>query len=525
MTQSRRIFLLSGLSGAAATTAILQGRGYANGAMQPVMRTAQSGQSGKETVLKQTLDSSSFDRFVQKTLQDYKVPGAVVVVVENDQTVFLKGYGVREVGKPGKVNEDTRFQIGSLSKLFTATALCTLVDAGKMDWDTSIIKYMPEFAMKDDYVTLYVTSRDMLAHRSGLRAYGGDLFNRLNYSRPEILNRVRYMEPGHSFREKWAYSNLGIFIAGETGARVANTTWENLLSSKILNPLRMNRSGPNLAEMFKDENHATAHNIDGTIMSYESVDRMGAAGSVISTGADMARWLRMLLAEGKFEGKQVLKPTTVQEIFSASMVQGIGGPLQDPNDSAGLGCESYDFLGHRVVEKNGALDGFRSIATLVPEKKIGITIVANKQLTVLPEAIRAEFLERYLGRPDVDLQAQLQKEQPFWNELVALPPLPQKPTPPSKDLRVYAGNYTSKVYGPSSVIYSGNALKVKVGPNGYPGKLRHWSSNTFLLTFPDPDDAPGLITFIIGPSGNVTGFNGEDFSFALMANYGHFNRI
>ena len=159
----------------------------------------------------------------------------------------------------------------------------------------------------------------------------------------------------------------------------------------------MHRSGPRQAELFKDENHATAHNIDGTIMPFENVDNLGGAGAIVSTGADMARWLQMLLAKGHFEGQQLLKPTTVQEIFSASMVQGPGGPLQDPNDAAGLGCETYDFLGFRVVEKNGAVDGFRSIVTLVPERQIGIAIVANKQLTVFPEAIRAEFLERYLG--------------------------------------------------------------------------------------------------------------------------------
>jgi CubicO group peptidase (beta-lactamase class C family) len=470
-------------------------------------------------------DHPSFDEFVQKTLQNYAVPGAVIVVVENDKPHFLMGYGVREAGKPEQVNAETRFQIGSVSKLFTATALGVLVDEGKLNWDTPTVEYMPEFALTDAYATLHATPRDMLAHRSGLKAYHGDLFNRLHYSRAEILHRVRYLGPGHSFRERWAYSNLGIFIAGETGARVANSSWEDLLSSKILAPLAMQRSGPTLADMFKDENRATAHNIDGTIMPHESVEKLGPAGSVVSTGADLARWLRMLLAQGSFEGRPILKSATVQEIFSASMVQGKGGPLHDPNDAAGLGCESYNFLGHRVVEKNGAVDGFRSIVTLVPEKKIGIAVVANKQLTVFPEAIRAEFLERYLGPSGRDLQAQIHQEQALWNALLILPPLPQQPSPPCKDLSAYAGHYNSKVYGPFSVLYEGTALRVEIGPNRYPGKLQHWSDDTFLLTWPDPDDAPGLITFVTGPSGAITGFHGEDDpSIGLMTNYGRFEK-
>jgi CubicO group peptidase (beta-lactamase class C family) len=136
---------------------------------------------------------------------------------------------------------------------------------------------MPEFALKDAYATRHATLRDLLAHRSGLKAYAGDLFSRLNYTSAEILHKARYLEPGHSFRAKWAYSNLGIFIAQEAGARVAHSTGDELLSSRILKPLGMHRSGPRQAELFKDENHATAHNIDGTIMPFESVDNLGGA--------------------------------------------------------------------------------------------------------------------------------------------------------------------------------------------------------------------------------------------------------
>jgi hypothetical protein len=236
----------------------------------------------------------------------------------------------------------------------------------------------------------------------------------------------------------------------------------------------------------------------------------------------------MLLAKGHFGGQQLLKPATVQEIFRASMVQGPGRPLQDPNDAAGLGCETYDFLGFRVVEKNGAVDGFRSIVTLVPDRQIGIAIVANKQLTVFPEAIRAEFLERYLGPSGRDLQAQIHDEQAAWNGLVSLPTLPQHQNPPARDLSAYAGHYTSQTYGPCAVIHDGSALRVEIGPNRYAGTLQHWSDNTFLLTFRDPDDAPGLIHFVISPSADIVGFHGEEYRppgfTGFMANYGKFTK-
>lgn len=491
-----------------------------------VCQTALSAENGIDR-LNQSAEGKniSFDDFIQKTLEDYSVPGAVVAVVKNNTTIFLKGYGVREVGKPDKVDENTRFQVGSVSKLFTATALGVLVDEGRLDWDRPIIEYIPEFAMDDYYATLHATTRDMLAHRSGLKQYNGDLLNRLNYSRAEILHRVRYLVPGSSFRGMYAYSNIGIFVAGEAGAHADNSSWEEVVSSRILEPLGMNRSGPVLAEMFKDGNRATAHNIDNTTMPYENVDKVGAAGSVVSTGADMARWMHMLLTGDSFDGRHILKPKTLEEIFKPSMFTGIGGPLRDPAGAAGLGCDSYDFMGHRVIEKNGALDGIRSVTVLVPDKKIGITVIANKQLTQFPEAIRAEFLERYLGPSGVDLQPQIHQQQLLWNTLAEKPKLPDNPNPPCKDIGAYAGNYLSDAYGIFSVVQNGSNLTIEAGPNRYPGKLQHWSDNTFLLIFPDPDDAPGLINFVIGPSGNITGFDGVDYGFGSMANYGHFDKF
>ena len=126
------------------------------------------------------------------------------------------------------------------------------------------------------------------------------------------------------------------------------------------------------------------------------------------------------------------------------MVQGIGGPLRDPNDSAGLGCESYHFLRYRVIEKNGALNGVRSIVTLIPEHGIGIAVFANKQLTVFPEAVRAAFLERKLGAPGPDLQAQIRGEQAAWNALLDVPRPPANATPVARDLDAFTGRYCQR---------------------------------------------------------------------------------
>ncbi|OAJ54953.1 hypothetical protein A6V36_08970 [Paraburkholderia ginsengiterrae] len=478
-----------------------------------------------EDPLARDVNGLTFDQFIQKTLDDYGVPGAVVVVVSDKGTEFLKGYGVRRRGETALVDGDTRFQIASMSKFIAATAVGALVDRGVVSWDAPVTTFSPDTVLAEPYATQNVTLRDFFAHRTGLPAYTDDLLPQLEFSFDELLHRARFQPFDHSFRSRWAYSNYGIFLGQYSAARAAGMSPPQVLSSTMLEPLGMTRSGPVQAELFKDDNRATAHNIDGTVMPYENVDKFSGAGAIVSTGHDIARWMTMLLAQGTFEGKPVLSKDTVTEIFAASMVQGPGGPLNDPNDSAGLGCESYHFLRWRVIEKNGALNGMRTIVTLVPERDIGIAIFANKQMTVFPEAVRAEFLERVLAPSGRDLQKQIHEEQKGWFALLDVPKPPPDAKPLSRDLDAFAGPFVSPLYGSLTVVRNGESLAVKVGAHDYPGQLTHWSADSFLITFENPDVPPGLLTFAF-KEGNprATGFDGSRVPNVYTTSYGHFDR-
>jgi CubicO group peptidase (beta-lactamase class C family) len=378
--------------------------------------------------------------------------------------------------------------------------------------------------LAEPYATENATLRDYFAHRTGLPAYAGDLLTQLGYGPDELVRRARFLPFDHSFRAKWAYSNYGIFLGQQSSAHAAGMSACELLSSGIFRPLGMTRSGPTRAELFEDDNRAAAHDLDGSLMPYENVDGFSGAGAVVSTAADIARWMRMLLADGMFEGRQILAKATVKETFSASMVQGIGGPLQDPNDSAGLGCESYHFLRYRVIEKNGALNGVRTIVTLIPERRIGIAVFANKQLTVFPEAVRAEFLERVLGPSGQDLQEYVHRQQPAWRALVDVPKPPANANPLGRDLEAFTGRFASALYGPLEVIREAGVLGVKIGEWSYLGHLTHWSGDTFLLTF-DNHVSPGLITFEFdSASMSATGFSGSKIPNTLTVSYGHYQR-
>lgn len=475
--------------------------------------------------LTRLLDERSFDEFIRMTLRDYAVPGAVVALADASETTFVKGYGVRQAGSPALVDATTRFQLASLSKFIAATSIATLVDRGVVSWDVPVRQFSPDTVLAQPYATENASLRDYLAHRTGLPAYAGDLLPQLGLDATELVRRARFLPFDHSFRSQWAYSNYGIFLGQQSAAHAAGLSAPELLSKEILQPLGMLRSGPTQAELFKDDNRASGHNIDGSIMPYENVDAFSGAGAIVSTGADIARWMRMLLAEGRFDGRRILAPQTVGNIFAASMVQGPGGPLQDPNDCAGLGCESYQFLGHRVIEKNGALNGVRTIVTLVPDRNIGVAVFANKQLTVFPEAVRAEFLERVIGRSGRDLQKQIRGEQAAWDSLVAIPKPPPDAKPLGRAPHAFTGRFVNPFYGSLDVVEDGASLTVRIGEHDYPGHLTHWSGDAFLLTFDNPDIAPGLLTFSFDTGGaRANGFAGSKIPNAFTMDYGRFER-
>jgi CubicO group peptidase (beta-lactamase class C family) len=110
------------------------------------------------------------------------VPGAVVAVADASATMFVKGYGVRQARSPSPVDENTRFQIASLTKFVAATAIATLVDQGVVSWDVPVRQFPPDTVLAEPYVTQNASLRDYLAHRTGLPAYAGDLLAQLGYS-------------------------------------------------------------------------------------------------------------------------------------------------------------------------------------------------------------------------------------------------------------------------------------------------------------------------------------------------------
>ena len=177
---------------------------------------------------------ADMDAYVNHAMKTFDVPGIAVAIVKDGKVAFAKGYGVRKLGEATPVDENTLFGIGSNTKAFTAAALATLVDEGKISWDDKVYQRLTGFQMYDPYVSHEMTIRDLLTHRSGMGLGEGDLlfWPHTTYTRDEIIYRLRFMKPASSFRSHFAYDNLMYIAAGQIIPAVTGTIVGRLRSRK-----------------------------------------------------------------------------------------------------------------------------------------------------------------------------------------------------------------------------------------------------------------------------------------------------
>jgi CubicO group peptidase (beta-lactamase class C family) len=312
------------------------------------------------------------------------------------------------------------------------------------------------------------------------------------------------------------YSNPGFFVAGEVAARASKQSWNDLVEKRLFAPLEMSRSGT-VIKALQDSNATAAHALvdeKPVVVEPSNLDITGAASSGTSTAADMLKLVLMFLNKGTYKGKRVLKPETVEEIFKRSMVSEIDftdlPPISDRTGFYyGLGVGSYDYAGHQIIEKSGALAGVRTTLVLVPDKNAGIVILANLNLTAFPEAVRAYFLNQVLGiDPETD-QKQIFEINQKLKKLMAPPPAPKNPGKFNGTLQSLVGVYENDYYGRCQIILDGNALKVQCGPAKYPATLKHWNNGAFMMQFPGATQTPSVTTFMIGEDGTAGGFETE----------------
>lgn len=462
-----------------------------------------------------------FDAYAAKAARDWGVPGLAIAVVRNDSVLLARGYGVRELGAPGAVDEHTLFGIMSTTKAMTAAAVAMLVDEGKLGWDDPVSKWLPELQLADPYATRELRVRDLLTHSAGL-GNADRLWIRGDLGTAEILRRLRWLEPAYSFRSSFTYQNVMYGAAGEVIARAAGTSYPEFLRARLFAPLGMTRSHPTHAAVAaaRDPNTSRAHyRIRDTVRAIDEdvVDALPAAGSVWSTASDMARWARFLLDSGRVNGRRLISARAFAQLFQPQVIVPDAEfypttRLTRPHwTTYGLGWFQQDYAGRFLAFHTGSLDGRTAIIGLVPDARVGIVVLGNLDHAEVRHALMLRAIDTFAGgAPSRDWSTDLlalygDRRRLADSARVAAESRRVAGARPSLPLPSYAGTYVHRVYGPIVVTERGGALRLRegAGPQNE-APLTHWHYDTFRATYGDGRDAPRLVQFVIGVNGTPT---------------------
>src|SRR5256884_1196774 len=453
------------------------------------------------------------EKLAQKQIQENALPGLAIAVVFQDKSVYAKGFGVRDTSTKVPVDTDTVFQLASLSKPIGSTVMAELVGEGKITWDSKLSVLDPTFAMFDPWVTREITIRDMYAHRSGLPEHAGDLLEDLGFTRAEILFRLRYQRPASSFRSHYAYTNFGMTEGGIAAAKAYELEWEEAAKQKLYNSLGMTSTSSHYADFIARRNKALGHVlVDGKwVQKFKrDPDAQSPTGGVSSSDNDLTKWMRLQLANGKFEGKQVVDEKALAETHHPHMLTGFNPFTQLPT-FYGLGWNvSYDPEGRLRLNHSGAFGlGAATYVNLVPGEQLGIVVLTNAYPLGIAEALGTTFLDIALyGKPTQDWFALFR--QVYSNPAAIGTVLgfdyskaPASSAPALKN-NAYVGRYTNDFFGDISIVEKDGGLAIMQGPKNKTFPMKHYDRDTFTYET-QGENAAGMsgITFTVGPDGKA----------------------
>ena len=471
---------------------------------------------------------AEFDAFVEAVRKQFEVPGIAVAIVQDGKVVLERGYGVRELGKPAKVDAHTMFAIASNTKAFTAASLNMLQDDGKLKTTDRVIDHLPWFRMSDAYVTREMRIRDLLAHRSGLSLGAGDLlyWPTTTYSTREVAERLKDVPLTGGFREQYAYDNILFGVAQLVVEEASGMPFKQFLQSRIFQPLGMTETRYNSDDLKPGDNVATGHARfdfkDLKPVGTTSWRNVSGAGGLYSSVHDIAKWMNVQLAGGVYAGsgdnaKRLFSEQRQREMWTMLTPIPVGKPSVPelaptmPNLMGyAQGWNLSDYGGERLVWHTGGWPGQVSRLTLVPGKKLGVIVLTSAELGVAFNAVTYRALDMMLGREGNDwlkaYAASYAKSQAdadtSWQKHVAARAAGSTPSLP---LAKYAGTYRDPWYGDVIIRQGAKGLEMQFGKTAeLLGDIEHWQHDSFIVRWRDRGlNADAFVNFSLDADGGI----------------------
>ena len=438
------------------------------------------------------------EHLIAEAMDEWKVPGLAIAVVQNGEVALVRAYGFRDVEAGLKVTTDTQFLIGSITKSFTSTGLALLMDERRLDWTKPVRDYIPEFRLHDAVATDRITVRDFLCHHSGLPRHDwiwipGDL------SAAQMLAAMRYLEPSEDIRNTFQYSNLGYLVASMVAERISGQSWTEFTRARLTDKLHMNVT-------FTVEDVAAAADAavpyamdaDTRLRAKRWPIRVQAAGGINTSITSFANWLRLHLDKGEFEGQRLLSPDLMQQLQTPRVHEAAPAFAEYGDMHCGLGFRLLGYRGERVVLHGGGWIGWGTRMAMLPDHGVGVAVFTNRDPSAVPEMLANYVFDRVCGKepiPWLDRYRELRRKSLAQLDVdrQARKATRRLNTRPSHDLADYAGDYDHPGYGRITITHAEGQLNWAYRGMSEPLAHRHY--DTFEL--PEPAGGQSLVAALL----------------------------
>jgi CubicO group peptidase (beta-lactamase class C family) len=302
---------------------------------------------------------------------------------------------------------------------------------------------------------------------------------------------------------------------------VTGKTWDDFLRERIFVPLGMSDTGTSITTLSRSQNVAAPHSrFDGRVepIPYRNVDNIAPAGSINSNVLDLARWVRLQLGNGTYQGKQLVSADSVKEMAMPQTIIRLEGQMAMlyPNAhflSYGMGWFLSDYRGRKLVEHGGAIDGMRALVAMIPEEKLGVVVLTNLNGSIVSVPLSYRIFDAYLGSPPRDWSAEMLKTMNGLEEQARAVAAKRDAervagTKPALALDRYAGDYRNEMYGDATVVAENGKLILQRGPS-FVGDMEHWHYDVFRVTWRDRQLGRSYVSFRLDQKGQVAEMNIE----------------
>lgn len=349
-------------------------------------------------------DVRVFEAMAQDLVANQRVPGLAMAIVHEGRVLSARGYGITDVDNAEPVDAHTVFRLASLSKSFAGTLTAMLVAEGALRWDSRVADFIPSLQLADPDAARQLTVADVLSHRVGLRHHTFDRDIEANADYHSLVQRLSAAPMVCAPGECYGYQNVAFSLVGDVVFAASGQFYNEAVARRIFKPLGMDDASVGLEGILASPRWARPHVRAGAgwkpVMPKPTYYRLAPAAGVNASISDMAQWL---IAQSGHRPDVLPAPllATVQSpiVGTPGEMRGTSWRRERLNAAGyGLGWRIYDYAGHRLVFHGGAVQGYRALMALLPERDLGVVILWNSN-SALPSGLLPTILDRAIGLP------------------------------------------------------------------------------------------------------------------------------